>query len=100
MQRGAISYNEILCSRLMNCILIMFSSGRREAVKSLLDNTRSRNIEIFLPRFPLSVQTLTNELEEQLNIVDGSTTLNVEHIVALKRYSIYIYIHGTRVSYG
>ena len=25
------------------------------------------------------------ELDEQLNIVDGSTKLNVEHIVALKR---------------
>jgi hypothetical protein len=61
--------------------------GKKEAVKSLLDNTRSRNIEIFLPRFPLGVQTLTMELEEQLNIIiNGATKLNVEHIVALKRF--------------
>jgi hypothetical protein len=60
--------------------------GKKEAVKSLLDNTRSRNIEIFLPRFPLGVQTLTMELEEQLNIINGATKLNLEHIVALKRF--------------
>jgi hypothetical protein len=26
------------------------------------------------------------ELEEQLNIINGATKLNLEHIVALKRY--------------
>ena len=70
---------------LLFCSPLLFL-GKKEAVKSLLDNTRSRNIEIFLPRFPLEVQTLTVELEEQLNIINGSSILNVEHIVALKRY--------------
>ena len=59
---------------------------KREARRSLLDNTRSRNIEIFLPRFPLSVERLTIQLDQQLNIIVGPTELNVEHIVALKRY--------------
>ena len=64
-----------------------FFAVKKETVKSLLDNTRSRNIEIFLPSFPLKVQSLTMELDEQLNVVDGSTKLNVEHIVALKRFA-------------
>jgi hypothetical protein len=59
---------------------------KKEALKSLLDNTRSRNIEIFLPRFPLKVELLELELDQQLNVIDGSTKLNVEHIVALKRF--------------
>ena len=59
---------------------------KKEALKSLLDNTRSRNIEIFLPRFPLELDTLTHDLDQQLDIIDGATTkLNIEHIVALKR---------------
>ena len=59
---------------------------KKTTVNSLLDNTRSRNIEIFLPSFPLKVQSLDIDLDQQLNVIDGSTKLNVEHIVALKRY--------------
>ena len=59
---------------------------KKTAVESLLDNTRSRNIEIFLPSFPLKVQSLDADLDQELNAIDGSTKLNVEHIVALKRY--------------
>ena len=64
----------------------------KNTVKSLLDHTRSRNIEIFLPSFPFKVQSLTVELDQQLNIIDGSTQLTIEHIVALKRYSYFYHI--------
>ena len=59
---------------------------KKKTTESLLDNTRSRNIEIFLPSCPLKVQSLDSDLNQQLNAIDGSTKLNVEHIVALKRY--------------
>lgn len=67
-------------------LCVKFSVKRKNVVESLLDNTRSRNIEIFLPSFPLTVQSLDADLDQQLNIIDRSTKLNIEHIVALKRY--------------
>lgn len=54
--------------------------------KTLLDNNRSRNIEIFLPSFPLSLATMETKLSEQLNNVNDSLELGSDHIVALKRY--------------
>ena len=67
-------------------------------VASLLDHTRSRNIEIFLPSFPLPVQSLETDLDHQLNVIEGDTKLSIEHIVALKRlihtqYTQHVYSH-------
>lgn len=77
-------------------VSVQLFAVKKETVKSLLDNTRSRNIEIFLPSFPLKVESLTAQLDQQLNVVDGSTKLNVEHIVALKRSDIYINVELSR----
>lgn len=65
---------------------VCFAVKKKKAVQSLLDNTRSRNIEIFLPSFPLKVEALNTLLDQQLNVIDNNTELSVEHIVALKRY--------------
>lgn len=60
---------------------------KKVETKTLLDTTRSRNIEIFLPSFPLSLDTLESKLSDQLNNVkDDSLELGSDHIVALKRY--------------
>ena len=67
--------------RVRQCFYI---AEKKEVVASLLDHTRSRNIEIFLPSFPLPVQSLDLDLDHQLNIIEGNK-LNIEHIVALKR---------------
>ena len=50
----------------------------------MLDTNRSRNIEIFLPSFSLSLDSLESTLAEQLNRVKGSD-LGIDHVVALKR---------------
>lgn len=56
-------------------------------MKSLLDQTRARNIEIFLPSFPLSLEQLSpDSLGECLNSLSENSTLTLDHIVALKRY--------------
>lgn len=70
----------------------IYIAEKKEVVASLLDHTRSRNIEIFLPSFPLTVQSLDTDLDHQLNIIEGSTKLNIEHIVALKRL-VLPYVH-------
>ena len=57
----------------------------RTEVKTLLDTTRSRNIEIFLPSFPVSLSSLDKELNELLNCIKENSPLKIEHIVALKR---------------
>ena len=62
------------------------SNVKKKAVNSLLDNTRSRNIEIFLPSFTLPLQTLETSLDHHLNSIDEGTDLSSEHIVALKRF--------------
>ena len=53
--------------------------------KTLIDTTRSRNIEIFLPSFPLALESLDRTLNEHLNSVSADSPLGLEHIVALKR---------------
>lgn len=57
----------------------------RPELKTLLDTTRSRNIEIFLPSFPLSLPSLDKDLNEHLNCINEGSPLMLEHIVALKR---------------
>ena len=57
----------------------------RPELKTLLDTTRSRNIEIFLPSFPLGLPSLDKDLNEHLNCINESSPLQIEHIVALKR---------------
>ena len=86
--------------------MYVFAAKKKTTVDSLLDNTRSRNIEIFLPSFSLKVQSLDTDLDQQLNAIDGSTKLNVEHIVALKRYvyicmrrRLCIYNHAYMIAY-
>ena len=61
--------------------------------KTLLDPTRSRNIEIFLSSFRISLDTLESQLAEQLNNVkednqvdSPESRLVVDHVVSLKRY--------------
>ena len=58
----------------------------RTEMKTLLDTTRSRNIEIFLPSFPVSLSSLDKELNALLNCINENSPLKIEHIVALKRY--------------
>jgi len=58
----------------------------RPELKTLLDTTRSRNIEIFLPSFPLSLPSLDKDLNEHLNCINEGSPLMLEHIVALKRF--------------
>ncbi len=55
-------------------------------MKTLLDTTRSRNIEIFLPTFPYSLGKLTGNLDKQLNVVTETSDLALDHIIALKRF--------------
>lgn len=57
-------------------------------LKTLLDQTRARNIEIFLPSFPLLLDNVTpDSLGECLNDLSEDSVLNLDHIVALKRYN-------------
>ena len=58
---------------------------KKVEMKTLLDNNRSRNIEIFLPRFPLSLDNLETTLSDQLNNINESMELGIDHVVALKR---------------
>ena len=77
--------------------MYMFLAKKKQQTKTLLDNTRSRNIEIFLPSFPFPLDGLQTTLSDQLNSVTASLGLTIDHIVALKRY-ICTYIH-TAVSF-
>lgn len=89
------------CSCSYSDIYDCFTVQKKKAVASLLDNTRSRNIEIFLPSFPLEVHSLDTLLDQQLNVISNSTELSVEHIVALKRCvyklcipaSVHVFMH-------
>lgn len=85
--RITLMYIICICINTCKCALsyLQLYFTVKNTVKSLLDHTRSRNIEIFLPSFPLKVQSLTVELDQQLNVIYGSTKLTIEHIVALKR---------------
>ncbi len=65
---------------------------KKVEMKTLLDNNRSRNIEIFLPRFPLALDTLEMTLSDHLNNINESMELVIDHIVALKRYETKISI--------
>ena len=65
---------------------------KKVEMKTLLDNNRSRNIEIFLPRFPLALDTLETTLPDQLNNINESMELMIDHIVALKRYKTWCLI--------
>ena len=67
-------------------LCICLALTKKVELKSLLDQTRARNIEIFLPSFPLSLEQLTSDsLGECLNSLSEDSTLNLDHIVALKR---------------
>lgn len=69
----------------------MFCAVKKKVeTKTLLDTNRSRNIEIFLPRFPLSLDNLESTLPEQLNNMSDSLELGSDHIVALKRCVMYV----------
>lgn len=57
---------------------------KKVELKTLLDTTRSRNIEIFLPSFSIPLESLETQLSEQLNNITNSE-LGIDHIVALKR---------------
>ena len=61
---------------------------RKVELKTLLDTNRSRNIEIFLPRFSLPLADLDVSLSEQLNYLTGDSKLDLDHVVALKRYAL------------
>ena len=63
----------------------MVAVKKKVEMKTLLDNNRSRNIEIFLPRFPLALDTLETTLSDHLNNINESLELGTDHIVALKR---------------
>ena len=68
----------------MNCISAL---AKKTELKTLLDQTRARNIEIFLPSFPISLEQLTaDSLGECLNCLSEDSILKLDHIVALKRY--------------
>ena len=71
------------------CMIVHFiylALTKKVELKSLLDQTRARNIEIFLPSFPLSLEQLSpDSLGECLNSLSENSTLNLDHIVALKR---------------
>ncbi len=54
-------------------------------MKTLLDTTRSRNIEIFLPTFPYPLVSLSSTLDKQLNVVTEPSELGLDHVIALKR---------------
>lgn len=65
---------------------IYLALTKKVELKSLLDQTRARNIEIFLPSFPISVEQLgPDSLGECLNSLSEDSALNLDHIVALKR---------------
>ena len=69
-----------------DCILMLSHAVKKKIeTKTLLDTTRSRNIEIFLPSFPFSLDSLQSKLSDQLNNVIDSPELGIDHIVALKR---------------
>lgn len=55
-------------------------------MKTLLDATRSRNIEIFLPTFPYALGAMAEALNKQLNVVTETSDLGLDHIIALKRW--------------
>ena len=63
----------------------MGAAKKKVEMKTLLDTTRSRNIEIFLPSFSIPLDTLESKLAEQLNNLKDSE-LGIDHVVALKRY--------------
>ena len=64
---------------------------KKVELKTLLDQTRARNIEIFLPSFPLTLENLTAvSLGDCLNCLSENSTLKLDHIVALKRYYTYV----------
>lgn len=50
--------------------------------KSLLDNNRAKNLGIFMRSFPIPL----DEIEENLNAIDGSGALELEHVIAMKRF--------------
>lgn len=62
-----------------------YAVRKKVEMKTLLDTNRSRNIEIFLPRFPLALDTLETTLSDQLNNINDTMELAIDHIVALKR---------------
>lgn len=66
---------------ILQCVL---SVKKKVELKTLLDTTRSRNIEIFLPSFSIPLESLETQLSEQLNNITNSE-LGIDHIVALKR---------------
>lgn len=68
----------------IECIFLGIT--KKIETKTLLDNNRSRNIEIFLPRFSLALSDLNVTLSEQLNYLTGDSKLDLDHVVALKRY--------------
>ena len=63
---------------------LMGAAKKKVEMKTLLDTTRSRNIEIFLPSFSIPLDTLESKLAEQLNNLKDSE-LGIDHVVALKR---------------
>lgn len=74
----------ILCiASLISCSF--YAAKKKVEVKTLLDTTRNRNIGIFLPSLPLSLDTLQDKLSEQLNNINDNLGLELDHIVALKR---------------
>lgn len=73
---------ELLCT----CVLYSIPLAKKVVTVSLLDSNRSRNIEIFLPSFPLSLANLTDTLDTHLNNIAETSPLQIEHVVALKRY--------------
>ena len=54
-------------------------------MKTLLDATRSRNIEIFLPTFPYPLGSMAEDLNKKLNVLTETSDLGLDHIIALKR---------------
>ncbi len=71
-----------------HCIYIVCTHvvmTKKIEMKTLLDTTRSRNIEIFLPTFPYPLVELTSTLDKQLNVVTETSELGLDHIIALKR---------------
>ena len=70
----------------IHVLILLLALAKKVELKSLVDQTRARNIEIFLPSFPLSLEQLSpDSLGECLNSLSENSTLNLDHIVALKR---------------
>lgn len=65
---------------------VLSALAKKAELKTLLDQTRARNIEIFLPSFPISLEQLTTDsIGECLNCLSEDSILKFDHIVALKR---------------